>query len=114
MGVLGSITPDPFNQLLGTGYSRFQSSTGMNGLAKEHKKRVDILALDATKPGTGQLRKFIDRCKREYKTICIWEVWNPWLRDVLKRYGFYTYQAFDRDSGEWLAGYRYDRERKRA
>ncbi len=108
MSVLGATAPDPFGQILGTGYDRFKSPTGMNGLAKVSANRIDILALDATIPGTGQLRNFIDQCKREYETVCIWEVWNPWLHEVLRRYGFRALREADPDTGEELDGYRYD------
>jgi hypothetical protein len=77
-------------------------------LAKENGNRLDLLAFNALIPGLGQFRRFIQRCKREYETICIWEVWNSWLPEVLQRYGFRAYSEMDRDTGEPLEGYRYD------
>lgn len=68
--------------------------------------RIDILALDARDPGTGQFRTFMDQCKREYETICIWEAWNVVLREVLLRYGFRFCSEVQK--GESLKGYRYD------
>jgi|SRR3989304_3216074 len=106
--VLGQTNPDPLSEVLGTGYSRFQSPTGIDGLAKEEKDRLDLLAFNALVPGIGQFRRFIQRCKREYETICIWEIWNPMLHEVLQRYGFRAYSEKDRDTGELLEGYRYD------
>ena len=107
-GVLGELTPDPISVLLGTGFVRFASPTGMNGLAKVHGERLDILALDATAPGTGQLRAFIDQAKREFDTICVWHVWNPLLDGILQRFGFRACVEIDRDIGEPLEGYRFD------
>lgn len=95
--------------MLGTGYEQFHSPTGMNGLAKVDGDRLDILALDASAPGTGQLRAFIDQCKREFETICIWEIWNPLLEEILRRYGFRAFKrAVDKDTDEEMDGYRYD------
>lgn len=106
--ILGELTLDPVSQVLGTGYLRFQSPTGIDGLAKVKENRLDLLAFNALVPGVGQFRRFIGRCKREYETICIWEVWNPWLHEVLQRYGFRAYSEVDRDTDERLEGYRYD------
>ncbi len=108
MSVLGTMKPDWIGALLGTSYQRFSSPTGMNGLAKVSKDRIDILAVDAMIPGTGQFRTFIDQCKQEFETVCIWEVWNPWLHEVLQRYGFRAVEEKDPDTGEELKGYRYD------
>ena len=106
--VLGQINRDPVNEILMTGYSRFESPTGIDGLAKERGDRLDLLAFNALIPGTGQFRRFIQRCKSEYETVCIWEVWNPMLHEVLPRYGFRAYSERDRDTGAPLEGYRYD------
>ena len=106
--VLGLTNPDPVGELLGTGYLRFQSPSGIDGLAKENGDRLDLLAVNALVPGIGQFRRFIQRCKREYETICIWEVWNPMLHEILQRYGFRAYSEKDRHTGERLEGYRYD------
>lgn len=110
--VLGLTNPDPVGELLGTGYLRFQSPTGIDGLAKENGDRLDLLAINALIPGIGQFRRFIRRCKREYETICIWEVWNSWLPEVLQQYGFRAHSEKDRDTGERLEGYRYDAGRR--
>ena len=107
MRVLGQTESHWASAMLGTGYEQFHSPTGINGLAKVNGDRVDILALDARDPGTGQFRIFMDQCKREFETIYIWEVWNPTLRHVLARYGFLPVTEKDLDTEEELKGYRY-------
>ena len=109
MGVLGITKPDLVSELLGTGFRRFYSSTGINGLAKMiGEDRLDILAVDATNPGTGQFRVFIEQAKKEFATIYLWEVWNPILAETLQRYGFQACTQVDKDTGEILNGYRHD------
>lgn len=75
-------------EIMNTGYSEFESSTGINGLAKIEDMTLSLLAVHATKKRTGQFRKFINQAKRKFKRIEILEVWNLGLRDVLVRYGF--------------------------
>jgi len=109
MSVLGITKPDVISELLGTGFHRFYSLTGINGLAKMiSEDRLDILAVDATNPGTGQFRAFIEQAKREFATIYLWEVWNPILAEILQRYDFQTCTQVDKNTGEILNGYRYD------
>ncbi len=106
MSVLGTTGPDPIGMILGSDFRRFESPTGIDGLAKVNGDRIDILAVYATDPGTGQFREFIDQCKREFETICVWDIWGDWLALVLQRYGFRFYREIQR--GEELEGYRYD------
>lgn len=73
---------------LDTGYSEFESSAGVEGLAKIENDTLSLLAVNATKKRTGQFRQFISQAKRKFQKIEILEVWNLGLRDVLKRYGF--------------------------
>lgn len=108
IGVLGPLLPDPASTILGTGYSRFESPSGLRGLAKVHGRRLDLLVVDASRPGTGQFRAFIDAAKREFDMIYLWEVWNPALDLILQRYGFRACREADLDTGEILDGYRYD------
>ena len=108
MTVLGYRFPDPISSLLGTGYEKFRSPTGLNGLAKDSDERLDLLVVDATIPGTGQFRTFIEKAKLEYETICVWEVWNKDLRPILERYGFFPYHETDPDTDEPLEGYRWN------
>ena len=98
MTVLGNTTPDFVSKILGTGYLRFQSPTGINGLAKEEGSHLHILAVDATQEGKGQFRAFIKRCKHEYKSVSVWEVWNPVIEKALERYGFHRVKEFQIDA----------------
>lgn len=86
--MMGKTSPDPMGELLGTGYQRFQAHCGINGLAKDDAEHLEVLAVDANKPGTGQFRKFIELAKKNYRCVTIWEVWNDDLRNALSRYGF--------------------------
>ncbi len=108
--VLGSITPDPIGDMLGTGYQRFSSPCGICGLAKEQNEgaRLDLLAVDATKQGTGQFRAFIHACKEAYQTICVWEISIVFLEAALMRYGFKWIREVC-STGEVLTGRRWDR-----
>ena len=85
---LGTITPDPMGELLGTGYMRFESPFGVHGPAKEFSDRVDLLAVVSEEQGRGYFRAFIRHLQATYHTVCVWEVWNATLGDVLRRYGF--------------------------
>lgn len=80
--------PSLTSEMLGTGYAEFESSTGLNGLAKIEGRKLSLLAVVATEKRTGQFRKFIAQAKRKFDTIEIVEVWNINLRRVLLRYGF--------------------------
>lgn len=95
---LGIIEPDIIGEYLKTGYCRFRSPIGINGLAREQGPLLEILAVVANKPGTGQFRTFIERCKQEYETVTVWEDWNPIVGEALKRYGFVPTSAPDGDS----------------
>jgi hypothetical protein len=86
--VLGMLSPDPYADLLNTGFYRFESKSGLCGLARKIDDGIEILVVDAHPPGKGQFRQFITDCKREYASILIIEILNPWLSGVLARYGF--------------------------
>lgn len=105
------LSPDPVSELLGTGYSRFENAAGMNGLCKIEGNTFDILAVVATRPGNGQFRHFIICLKAKYTTIKIWDVMNPWLVEVLLRYGFRPWEERLCFQGEWETchGFRWDR-----
>jgi len=105
--VLGKNEPDFVGQVLGTGYLSFESSVGMDGLAKEvdDGKGLDILALVARHEGQGSLRKFIALAKEHYDKIYIWSVWNRFLPAVLVRYGFMPFVRFE--DGHKIDGYRW-------
>jgi hypothetical protein len=88
MSVLGVISPDPCAVLLCTGYSRFTSPLGIDGLAKENGRRLDLLAVVNPTEEHGLFRRFIAEAKLEYDTICVWEIVNPAVEAALGRYGF--------------------------
>jgi hypothetical protein len=104
------VEPDPVSDMLGTGYMRFESGCGVFGLAKAKGDRLDVLAVVASMPGTGQFREFVRRAKLEYRTICVWEDWNPLVGEILNRYGFRRVTEVQ-DDGELLTGWRWGGER---
>ncbi len=106
---LGTLTPDPFGVMLGTGYSRFCSPLGIEGLAKELNGRVDILAVIAPDEGNGHLSLFLAHCMTVYDTICIWEDWNLILGPMLARRGFVRTSEVDKFK-EKITGWRWDRK----
>lgn len=97
-------------RMLGTGYSRFDSNFGMSGMVRirgEAMDRLDILAVHAQTPGAGAFRRFIAGSKTQFNTIAVWEVWNPWLPEVLLRYGFHPVRERDPITREKVRGYRW-------
>ncbi len=98
------LIPDPISDMLGTGYKRFESSVGINGLAKVSGKRLDILAVIARTPGKGQFRRFIAAAKNAYETVAVWEDWNPVIGEALQRYGFRKTSMIG-DDGKASAGW---------
>ena len=104
---MGTRKVDPAGQILGTDYDRFESLLGIDGLAKETGDRLEILAVLARNAGTGQFRRFIAECKRHYKTVCIWEDWNPLVADALLRYGFRRSSTHTVE-GELLIGWKWE------
>jgi hypothetical protein len=107
MTVLGKLTVDPVGEALGTGYVRFVSPLGVDGLVKVRSPRLDILFIGTSHPGTGQFRRFIQQAKTEFDIICIWEIWSDQLKIVLPRYSFLP--ATDFQDGEQLTGYRWNK-----
>ena len=103
---------DPFSHILKTGYCRFESCHGIEGLAQEDKEqgRLDLLAIVATEPGTGQFRRFIKAAKKRYKVIAVWEIWNTGFKAVLTRYGFDPAMQIGLD-GETNHGMMWDSEK---
>lgn len=98
---------DPIGIALGSHYQHFRSPHGCHGLAWLNDKGVlEILALDADEPGTGQCRAFIAACKEAYRRVTVLHVDNPLLRDALKRWGFRPYSRRNPD-GEKLTGWTY-------
>lgn len=111
MNALGKVTPDPAGTILGTGFKRFYSRSGIDGLARENGDRLDILAVVANKPGKGQFRSFIATCQKQYRTVCVWGIFNPLLEEILGRYGFTPETEIDQ-WGMPLVGMRWDRNTK--
>ena len=108
---LGIVAPCPISKALGTGYSRFKSPTGISGLAKDNDGVLSILAVHAETDGCGQFRNFIAQAKIEYKTIKIYEVWNPMLEQILERYGFraFSERVINQGITEPVTGFRWDK-----
>jgi hypothetical protein len=101
---LGEITPDFIGQYLDTGYDRFQSPFGINGLCRVDGKSLNLLAVVSTRPNTGQFHRFMDAAKQEFDEIGIWEILNRDLHPVLERYGFIPAKMIDLESGETMTG----------
>lgn len=108
--VLGHTEPDFVGQLLGTGYQRFRSPTGCEGLAKEKDNRLDVLAVVATTEKTGQFRNFVAMAQEQYQTICVWHDWNPVIGPALERYWFTPETEIDGLTNEKMVGWRWDRK----
>ncbi len=104
--VLGVTKPHWSGQILGTRFECFESTTGLDGLAKIKGSRLDLLAVVSKRDGA--FRNFIARAKTEFTTVCIWEVWNNELPAVLKRYGFQEVAQIDEDTFENLTCWRWD------
>ena len=96
-GFFATYEPNPIGVMLGTGYNRFETADGMNGLAKITGERLDVLAVVASKAGDGQFRRFIAAAKRAFKIVAVWEDWNPIIGDALKRYGFHPATCTEAD-----------------
>ena len=107
--VLGVIAPDPIGKQLGTGYERFSSSCGIDGLAKVNGYRLDVLAVINPTGRPGRFRLFITLCKVEFDTICIWNITNPIVAGALTRYGF-TAEVEITNLGEAIEGMRWDKK----
>lgn len=88
--ILGHLTPDPLGTLFQTDYLEFFSPLGIDGLAQElHQGRcLEILALKASQPGTGQFTAWIEQAKTHYQTIRILAVMNQRFAGSLPRFGF--------------------------
>ena len=104
--VLGHTQPDPVGHILGTGYSRFYSPSGIHGLFKATEKRLDLLAVAATAPGAGQFRVFMRGCKEVWPEIFIWETMNSLMELICLRYGFQ--RVTENDGDESLNGWRWE------
>lgn len=97
--------PDPNAVVLKTGFRRFNSHQGIDGLMRISGYDLELLAVHATRPGTGQFRRFVTACKAKFDTIAIWHVWNNDLPAILLRYGFSPYEKTEKQ--ENLIGFRW-------
>ena len=110
--ILGTTTEDPIGKVLGTGYMRFTSPVGIEGLAKVMPGfRLEILAVNAVRPGNGCFKHFIEQAKQEFNVFCIWHVTSDILMDCLPRYGFRPWAEKQRIEGrfEHMDGWRWDK-----
>jgi hypothetical protein len=107
--LLGKTEPDAAAVLLGTGYWRFESPYGIDGLFKEEDdNRLNLLMVIANDPGKGHFRTFMRAMMANYKTICVWSIWNQALEAALIRYGF-TPETEILSTGEAVEGLRWDK-----
>src|SRR5213596_3527911 len=107
--LLGVLTHDPVGMVLGTGYMRFSSPFGIDGLVRTHSKnKIEFLAVVSLHEGKGNFHRFIDACKERYETICIWHDWNPAIGQMAKRWGFKPETQME-CCGEMVSGWQWDR-----
>lgn len=79
---------DPVADLLGTGMRPFVSDCGIHGLGAVREGCLHLLAVNATKPQTGQFRAFINLAKQHFKKIVVVQIWNGSLKSKLADYQF--------------------------
>ena len=79
---------DPFGAILGTGYDRFESTTGICGVAKIKNNDLRVLVAHTYTPGQGQFRDFVRICKANFDYVCFEHILSDALPDILARYGF--------------------------
>ena len=97
--------PDPVGLILGTGYMRFTTAHGIDGLARlDGEGGLDCLAVIAREPGKGQFRRFIAAAKKSFRRVAVWEDWNPVIGKALKRYKFRRARCVEAD-GEVSEGW---------
>lgn len=105
--VLGHLCPmpRPMMDVLGdTGFDEFVLPA-VRGLARVEGGRLDILAIDANRPGQGDGGRFLAACMDAYSEIRVLHITNPRLEEMLARRGF---EAFTRyEDGEVLTGMRW-------
>ena len=110
--LLGKVAPDMAAQILGTRYLRFSSCFGIDGLARWTEIQLEVLAVHATMPGSGQFRNFIAAAKHFFPTLCVWHDDNPIVGQALARYGFTREEIVD-EFGAPLRGWRWDAPQER-
>lgn len=100
--------PDPVGEILGTGYWRFVTPFGIDGLAKWTHDRIDVLAVGAYRPGRGAFRTFIEQVKKHFDSVYLWHIMNPLMHGILTGYGFT--EAEQVEGGEKMKGYKWERK----
>lgn len=104
-GFFASWKPDPVGIILGTGYMRFTTALGIDGLARlDGEGGLDCLVVIARDPGKGQFRRFITAAKKHFRRVAVWEDWNPVIGKALNRYGFIRARCVEAD-GEVCNGW---------
>jgi hypothetical protein len=86
---------------LGGPFAVFETAT-MHGLAWVRGMRIDILMMAAYRQGDGHGGHFLAACMAVYRTVGVWEVWNPTLAAMLRRRGFVPATL---DTDPWVTGY---------
>lgn len=108
--VLGVMRPHWTSQVLNTGYEAFESPCGISGLARLlNPLKLEILAVEADEPGTGQFRAFIAAAQQHFDCICVWHISDAWLADALGRYGFLPTVQIEPNDGEVVEGMKWER-----
>lgn len=70
------------------GYMHFRTRFGLEGLARVIGTDLELLSVNATKPGTGQFRNFIVEAKTRFSSVTLWSIMNDEMMPILARYGF--------------------------
>lgn len=100
MNSLGTTSPDPVGEILQTGFRRFQSPFGIDGLYRAANGRLDLLAVATDVKGTGRFRNFITAIKSERTHVRVLHVANKNLADALARYGFVPFEDVETINGD--------------
>jgi hypothetical protein len=111
MNIILRSWPDPGALSLKGDFRRFESRQGIEGLMRltHGDREIELLAVRATQPGTGQFRRFIAACQTKFDRVAIWNVWNGELPAILQRYGFTPCEQTEAD-GEKMEGLAWRRE----
>lgn len=105
--VIGELAPHWAGIALGTNFDQFNTPT-MNGLARVVRdgQRLELLAVAANHEGRGDAGRFLAACQAQYATVCVWDVMNHRLAEMLERRGFRP--VVEWVDGELTDGFRWD------
>lgn len=83
--------PSGLDTAFDTGFVTFRALCGVGGLAKEdpETKTLEVLAVHADKPRSGQFRRFVAQLKSSYEHVSFIHEFSPILAQALDRYGFH-------------------------